>query len=121
MNQLLVSQKYLTQLLMNQSDGALCERKLKKLEKEKLVTDSIVKQMMKRMKNNNKKKIQNEIFYNAISGTNNDLNAISGTNNGLEMFPEYLRKRVAAKMLQTGRPSDHFSRRTGKLKQSKKK
>ena len=109
MNELLVSKKLLTQLMMNQSDGALCERKLRKLEREKLVTDSIMKQIVKKMKNN--KKSPNEIFYNALSGKNDDLG----------MFPEPLRKRVAAKMLQTGRPSDHFSRRTGKLKEYAKR
>ena len=35
---------------------------------------------------------------------------------GLMTFPLKLRKTVAAKMKQTGRPAEHFSKTTGKVK-----
>ena len=105
----LLTENELTRFMMNQSDGALCERRLKKLEIEKQVTDVLVKKLKTVIQKNKNTKC--EEYFNAMNNLPNE---------GTESFPERLRSKVSRMMSQTGRPSNHFSKTTGLIKTNKK-
>ena len=68
-----LSQNELIQFLMNQSNGALCKRRLNTLLTEKRITDVLVKQLKSMIDKNKINKIYNsDLFSNALNSFPND-------------------------------------------------